>query len=42
MVLRHYHVDLNIFGALMIAALMVVVITLMHQVKLFRLLVLER
>ena len=41
MVLRQYHVDLYVFGALMIAALMVLVITLMHQVKLFRLLVLE-
>ena len=39
--LLQYHVELNVFGALLCAALIVIVITLMHKVKLFRLLVLE-
>ena len=41
-IVQHYHIDLNIFSALMCAILMVIVITLMHRVKLFRILLLER
>ena len=40
--LMQYHVGLNVFGALLLSCVIVLIITAMHHVKLFRILLLER
>ncbi len=42
LLLDHYNISLNVFEALIIVALIVILITLMHKIKLFRLLLLEK
>lgn len=41
-IMKHYHFDLNIFSALLLSSVIVLIITAMHRVKLFRILLLER